>query len=123
MPLADLVLVMSVNPGLSGQTFMPEMIGKVEELRNKLNALCSPAYLEVDGGISVDTLPLMRKAGADAFVAGIAVFKHPKGAGEGIKVLRNVVARRHPSTGSGQFALAMTDKLKQKPRRKARRDL
>lgn len=92
LPLADLVLVMSVNPGYSGQTFMPEMIGKVEEVRNKLSALRSKAHLEVDGGISVDTLPLMYKAGATAFVTGTAAFKHPKGVGEGIKALRECVA-------------------------------
>jgi ribulose-phosphate 3-epimerase len=90
LPLVDLVLVMSVKPGYSGQSFMPEMISKVEEIRNKLNALRSKAYLEVDGGISVETLPLMYKAGANVFVAGSAVFGHPQGAGEGIKALRNV---------------------------------
>jgi ribulose-phosphate 3-epimerase len=94
LPLADLVLVMSVNPGYSGQVFMPEMIGKVEEIRNKLNALRSKAYLEVDGGINVDTLPLMHKAGANVFVAGNAVFRHSQGVGEGIKVLQNA-ARNH----------------------------
>ena len=94
LPLADLVLVMSVNPGYSGQAFMPEMMGKVEELRNKLNAIRSNAYLEVDGGISVETLPLMYKAGANAFVTGNAAFKHPMGVKEGIKALRNVVARQ-----------------------------
>jgi ribulose-phosphate 3-epimerase len=91
LPLADLVLVMSVNPGYSGQAFIPEMIGKVEEIRNKLNALRSKAYLEVDGGISVDTLPLMQKAGADTFVAGNSVFKHPKGIGVGIRELRELI--------------------------------
>ena len=90
LPLVDLVLVMSVKPGYSGQSFMPEMISKVEEIRNKLNALHSNAYLEVDGGISAETLPLMYKAGANVFVAGSAVFGNPQGAGEGIKALRNV---------------------------------
>ena len=90
LPLVDLVLVMSVKPGYSGQSFMPEMISKVEEIRNKLNALRSNAYLEVDGGISAETLPLMYKAGANVFVAGSAVFGNPQGAGEGIKALRNV---------------------------------
>ncbi|HQX01754.1 MAG TPA: ribulose-phosphate 3-epimerase, partial [Anaerolineales bacterium] len=79
-------------PGYSGQSFMPEMISKVEEIRNKLNALRSNAYLEVDGGISAETLPLMYKAGANVFVAGSAVFGHPQGAGEGIRVLRQCVA-------------------------------
>ncbi|HQV63307.1 MAG TPA: ribulose-phosphate 3-epimerase [Anaerolineales bacterium] len=92
LPLVDLVLVMSVKPGYSGQSFMPEMISKVEEIRNKLNALRSKAYLEVDGGISAETLPLMYKAGSNVFVAGSAVFGHPQGAGEGIRVLRQCVA-------------------------------
>jgi ribulose-phosphate 3-epimerase len=90
LPFADLILVMSVKPGFSGQSFMPEMIAKVEEIRNKLNALRSTAHLEVDGGISAETLPLMQKAGANVFVSGSAVFGHPQGVGEGIKVLRDV---------------------------------
>jgi ribulose-phosphate 3-epimerase len=92
LPIADLVLVMSVNPGYSGQAFMPEMIGKVEEIRNKLNALRSSAHLEVDGGINVDTLPLMYRAGANAFVAGNAAFKHPQGVMGGIQALRACVS-------------------------------
>jgi len=92
LPLADLVLVMSVNPGYSGQSFMPEMIGKVEEVRNKLNALRSQAWLEVDGGINSETLPLMYKAGANVFVAGNAAFKHPQGVTGGIRSLRGSVA-------------------------------
>ena len=91
LPLVDLVLVMSVNPGYSGQSFMPEMIGKVEEIRNKLNALRSQAWLEVDGGMAVDTIPLMHKAGANVFVAGNAAFKHPQGVAAGIKALRESV--------------------------------
>jgi ribulose-phosphate 3-epimerase len=91
LPLVDLVLVMSVNPGYSGQSFMPEMIGKVEEIRNKLNALRSNAFLEVDGGITPETLPLMYKAGANVFVSGNGIFKNPKGAAEGIRLLRECV--------------------------------
>ncbi len=92
LPLVDLVLVMSVKPGFSGQSFMPEMIDKVAEVRNKLNALRSKARLEVDGGITIETLPRMYQAGADVFVAGNAVFKHPEGAGAGVKMLRECVA-------------------------------
>jgi ribulose-phosphate 3-epimerase len=92
LPLVDLVLVMSVTPGFSGQAFMPEMIGKVEEIRSKLNALRSKAFLQVDGGITTQTLPLMYKAGANVFVAGNGVFKNPKGAVEGIRLLRECVA-------------------------------
>ena len=91
LPLVDLVLVMSVNPGYSGQSFMPEMIGKVEEIRNKLNALRSQAWLEVDGGMTAETLPLMHEAGANVFVAGNAAFKHPQGVAGGIKALRESV--------------------------------
>lgn len=91
LPLVDLVLVMSVNPGYSGQSFMPEMIGKVGEIRNKLNALRSQAWLEVDGGINSETLLLMHKAGANVFVAGNAAFKHPQGVTVGIRALRGSV--------------------------------
>jgi ribulose-phosphate 3-epimerase len=91
LPLVDLVLVMSVTPGYSGQAFMPEMIGKVEEIRNKLNALRSQAWLEVDGGMTAETLPLMYKAGANVFVAGNAAFKHPQGVMGGVNALRNFV--------------------------------
>jgi ribulose-phosphate 3-epimerase len=92
LPLVDLVLVMSVTPGYSGQAFMPEMIGKVEEIRNTLNALRSLAHLEVDGGMTAETIPLMYKAGANVFVAGNAAFKHPMGVGQGIRVLRECVS-------------------------------
>ena len=91
LPLVDLVLVMSVVPGYSGQAFMPEMVGKVEEIRARLDALHSTAHLEVDGGMSAKTLPLMYKAGADMFVAGSAAFGHPQGVGHGIKILRECV--------------------------------
>lgn len=91
LPLVDLVLVMSVVPGFSGQKFMPEMIRKVEEIRAKLNALRSPAYLEVDGGINTETLPLMKKAGANVFVAGNAVFKHPQGSAAGVRALKEIL--------------------------------
>src|SRR5512139_590170 len=79
LPEADLILVMSVHPGYSGQSFMPETIAKVSEIRKKLDALRSPAWLEVDGGIDMETLPDMKAAGATAFVAATAVFKHPAG--------------------------------------------
>lgn len=90
---ADLVLVMSVNPGYSGQSFMPETIAKVAEVRKQLDALGSSAWLEVDGGIDVNTLPLMKEAGATAFVAATAVFKHLQGPQAGVKSLLDVIAR------------------------------
>lgn len=91
LPLVDLVLVMSVVPGFSGQKFMPEMIAKVEEIRARLDALHSKAHLEVDGGINAETLPLMKKAGANVFVTGNAAFKHPQGSGAGVKALKEIL--------------------------------
>ncbi|MBI5953369.1 MAG: ribulose-phosphate 3-epimerase [Chloroflexi bacterium] len=91
LPLVDLVLVMSVNPGYSGQKFMPEMIGKVEEIRGGLDAIHSQAFLQVDGGMSVETVPLMYNAGANVFVVGNFAFKHPMGVGEAIRLLRGCI--------------------------------
>ena len=88
---ADLVLVMSVNPGYSGQKFMTESIGKVAEIRKKLDALGSSAWLEVDGGIDTTTLPRMKEAGATAYVAATAIFRNPKGIEEGVKALRKLL--------------------------------
>jgi ribulose-phosphate 3-epimerase len=88
---ADLVLVMSVHPGYSGQKFMPEAIGRVAQVRKKLDALGSSAWLEVDGGISHDTLPKMKEAGATAFVAATAIFKNPEGIAAGIRSLRSLL--------------------------------
>jgi ribulose-phosphate 3-epimerase len=85
---ADLILVMSVHPGYSGQSFMPESIARVSEIRKKLDALRSSAWLEVDGGIDVETLPEMKEAGATAFVAATAIFKNPRGPAEGVRALR-----------------------------------
>ncbi|MFN8434256.1 MAG: ribulose-phosphate 3-epimerase [Anaerolineales bacterium] len=91
LPLVDLVLVMSVVPGFSGQKFMPEMISKVAEIRAKLNALGSHAHLEVDGGINAETLLFMKNAGANVFVTGNAAFKHPQGSGAGVKALKEIL--------------------------------
>jgi ribulose-phosphate 3-epimerase len=91
LPEADLVLVMSVHPGYSGQSFIPETINKVSEIRKKLDALRSQAWLEVDGGIDIETLPKMKAAGATAFVAATAVFKHPQGTRAGVESLRELM--------------------------------
>jgi len=87
--LADLVLVMSVNPGFGGQSFIPESIDRVAEIRKKLDDLDSSAWLEVDGGVSTETISQLKEAGATAFVAGTSVFKHPQGIEAGIKALRS----------------------------------
>jgi ribulose-phosphate 3-epimerase len=87
LPLVDLVLVMTVNPGFGGQAYI-DLGAKIREIRGMLDTIGSPVWLEVDGGISAETLPLVRAAGADAFVAGNAVFKHPEGIAAGIHALR-----------------------------------
>lgn len=89
LPFVDLVLVMSVDPGFSGGTYIPAMVSKVAEIRRKLDEIGSPAWLEVDGGITPDTLPEMRAAGANAFVSATSIFKHPQGIAAGIASLRN----------------------------------
>ena len=89
--LADQVLVMSVQPGYSGQEFMPETISKVIEIRHKLDEIHSKAWLEVDGGISVENISRVREAGADAFVAASAIFHHPDGIAAGVRSLRKVM--------------------------------
>ena len=91
--IADLVLVMSVNPGFGGQEFIPESIGRIADIRKKLDALGSSAWLEVDGGVSVETISQLKEAGATAFVAGTSVFKHSQGIEAGVKALRDVIAR------------------------------
>jgi ribulose-phosphate 3-epimerase len=88
LSMADLVLVMTVNPGFGGQVFIPEMLLKVADIRHMLDGIASPAWLEVDGGVSEQTIPKLKAAGATAFVAGNAVFNHPQGAGAGIRALR-----------------------------------
>jgi ribulose-phosphate 3-epimerase len=92
LPYVDLVLVMSVDPGFSGGTYIPEMVDKVAEIRRKLDEIGSSAWLEVDGGISPETLPEMRAAGATAFVSATSIFKHPDGITAGIRSLRDVIA-------------------------------
>ncbi len=87
--LADLVLVMSVNPGFSGGQFVPESFARVADLRKRLDALGSSAWLEVDGGVNAENLPELKSAGATAFVAATAVFKHPQGIAAGIQALRS----------------------------------
>jgi ribulose-phosphate 3-epimerase len=93
MTEADLILVMSVYPGFSGQEFIPGTVAKVAEIRKKLDALGSHAWIEVDGGVTAENIREVKDAGATAFVAATAVFKHPQGAEAGIKALRDVITR------------------------------
>ena len=73
----DLVLVMSVNPGFGGQSFIDSALRKVERLRKIIDASGRDIRLEVDGGIKVDNIRRVADAGADTFVAGSAIFGQP----------------------------------------------
>lgn len=85
----DQVLLMTVNPGFGGQTFIPEMTSKIARLRSTLDERGSGADLEVDGGINPQTVPLVVAAGARVLVAGSAVFRAGDGIAQAVAQLRS----------------------------------
>jgi ribulose-phosphate 3-epimerase len=89
--LTDLVLVMSVNPGFSGQAFIPEVVPKISEIARMIAETGSHAQIQVDGGICPDTLALVYAAGARVAVSATCVFKAPGGIAAGIRALREAV--------------------------------
>lgn len=78
----DLALIMSVEPGFGGQKFMPEMLDKVRKLRAAVDEQKLNTLIEIDGGISADTIRVSAEAGCDAFVAGSAIFNKDDRAAE-----------------------------------------
>lgn len=70
----DLVLIMSVNPGFGGQKFIPETLDKIRSVRRRIDASGRNIWLEVDGGVTIDNIADIARAGADTFVAGSAIF-------------------------------------------------
>jgi ribulose-phosphate 3-epimerase len=74
MDKVDLILVMSVNPGFGGQSFIASALGKLREARRRIDASGRDIWLEVDGGIKADNIAKVARAGADTFVAGSAIF-------------------------------------------------
>lgn len=88
LPFVDLVLVMTVNPGFGGQSFIDSMPQKIAALRKLVDARHLKAELEVDGGIRVETAPRVVEAGADVLVAGSAIFNSHTSIAEGIRLLR-----------------------------------
>jgi len=91
MPLADLVLVMSVNPGFSGQSYIPASTARLARVRQMLSAVDSRAHLEVDGGIKPENAIEAVTAGADVLVASSAIFGGPLSIGENVTALREAV--------------------------------
>jgi ribulose-phosphate 3-epimerase len=94
---ADLVLVMSVNPGFGGQEFIPEVLPKIEEVRRLIDKHGRPVELEVDGGIKTGNIGRVARAGADVLVSGSGIFNTPD-YGKTIAEMRQEI-RRATSAG------------------------
>ncbi|KXW55509.1 ribulose-phosphate 3-epimerase [Ferrovum sp. PN-J185] len=77
MDKLDLILIMSVNPGFGGQSFIPEALKKLREVRRRIDESGYDIWLEIDGGVKVDNIHSIKQAGADTFVAGSAIFNTP----------------------------------------------
>ncbi len=92
MDKVDLILIMSVNPGFGGQSFITSALAKVAEARQRIEASGRDIWLEVDGGVKADNIAAIAKAGADTFVAGSAVFVE-KVRGGAIRRMREALAR------------------------------
>ena len=91
LPDADLVLLMTVNPGFGGQNFIPQMLDKISDLRTVLDCSSREILLEVDGGVKVENIGRISAAGTDVFVAGSAVF--------GSKDYKKTIARMREKIG------------------------
>jgi len=88
----DLILLMTVNPGFGGQSFIPESVDKVARIKAMIGD--RPIHIEVDGGVAPDTAPALVRAGADVLVAGSSIFKGGSSAFAGnIAAIRDAVAR------------------------------
>ena len=87
----DLVLVMTVNPGFGGQTFIPYTLRKIRQVQQLLSERNPACEIEIDGGVEVETIGAAYEAGARVFVAGTLVFKHPAGLTAGVGALIETV--------------------------------
>lgn len=88
LPYLDLIMVMTVNPGYSGQLFMPEMMKKITQLNSLVDQHPNVKYIQVDGGINQETIKQVVRAGANCIVAATAIFKNPSGIIDGVRLLR-----------------------------------
>jgi ribulose-phosphate 3-epimerase len=88
LPYVDNILVMTVNPGFSAQTFIPGMVDKIREIREMIKSKGLNVKIQVDGGVNIETIGQVTEAGAEIIVAANAIFGYPKGIAEGIKALR-----------------------------------
>ena len=98
MDKLDLILIMSVNPGFGGQSFIPHALKKIETVRAMIDSSGRQIMLEVDGGVKVDNIAEIAAAGADTFVAGSAIFSQPDYA-RVIREMREQLASVTPRLG------------------------
>ena len=92
LPDVDLALIMSVNPGFGGQSYIPASTAKIKRLRAMLDSINSKAWLEIDGGIKASNAAEVVQAGATVLVAGSAIFGGNKSVGENVKALQKAIA-------------------------------
>jgi ribulose-phosphate 3-epimerase len=91
LPMVDLLLVMSVNPGFGGQDYIPGSTDRLRRARKLLNQLAPGAELEVDGGVDASNAAIIAAAGATVLVAGSSIYHHPGGAAAGVRALRDAL--------------------------------
>lgn len=91
IPFTDSILIMTVNPGFGGQAFIETMIDKIRRTKKLLDSVGSKAFIQVDGGVSKETINPCYQAGATNFIAGSAIFKYDTGIKAGISALRQAV--------------------------------
>lgn len=91
LPFVDQVLIMSVNPGFGGQSYIPTSSNKLSRLRTMLAEIGSPADIEVDGGVNPDTIREIVQAGANVLVAGSAIFNSKAAVADNIHQLRQLI--------------------------------
>ena len=88
--MVDYVLILSVNPGFGGQAFLLEVLTKIKKLSKRIGDDKLDVDIQVDGGIDLKTLPQAREAGANIFVVGTGIFRHPKGIKTAVKDLKKI---------------------------------
>jgi len=93
LPEVDLLLIMSVNPGFGGQSFIPFVLDKIKAARKMIDAMELKVELEVDGGLKIDNIKEISKAGADLFVVGSAIFES--------KDYKETIQNLHLEVGAG----------------------
>ncbi len=97
MDRVDMILLMSVNPGFGGQSFLPHVLEKARRVRERIEATGREIRLEIDGGVKVDNIAEIAAAGVDTFVAGSAIFGKPDYAGI-VRSMRAEIARGRGDT-------------------------